>query len=103
MALYLRHVIHGDQILAEMERDVIDGDPHITDCTLSISLCPFHVHRELLVSVVAVGGQVVFTHARELVHVAIERLEVLTAPCAADAADMVANWEKYKSVENSLS
>lgn len=89
--MYLRQAIHSDQMLAEVEGLVIDGDHHITDCRLSISLCPLHVHRELLVGVVAVGGQVVLTHTRELVHVTIKRLEVLSAPCAADAADMVAN------------
>lgn len=58
------------------------------------------MHREFPVGLVAVGNQVVFTQTRELVHITIECLEVLSAPCAADAADMVASWEKYKSVES---
>ncbi len=92
MALYSRKVVHSDQAVAEVERKVVDGDHHITDRRLSTVLRPPHVHWELLVEFVTVGGQVVFTHTRELEHVTIKRLEVLSAPCAADAADMVANW-----------
>ncbi len=103
MAFYLRKVIHGDQALGEAEWKVIDDDPHITHCRVSIFHFPPHVHWELLVGLVAVWGQVVFTHTRELVHITIKRLEVLSAPCAADAADMVANCGRFLSVENSLS
>lgn len=95
MAFYLRKVIHGDQALGEVEWKVIDGDHHITDCRVSIILFPLHVHWELLVGLVAVWDQVVFTHTRELVHITIKRLEVLSSPCAADAADMVVNCGRF--------
>lgn len=88
---YSRDVIHSDHVLAEVEQKVVDGDHHMTDCRVSIFDRPPHVHRELLVGLVAVGGQVVLTRARELKHISVKRLEVLPAPCAADAAHMVAN------------
>lgn len=90
-----RQAIHSDQALAEVERNVIDGDHHITDCRAFIILFPLHVHGELLVGLVAVGGQVVLTHTGELVHITIKCLEVLSAPSAADAADMVSNWGRF--------
>lgn len=89
---YLREVIHSDHVLGEVEQKVIDGDHHMTDCRVSIVVFPLHVHGELLVvGLVAVGDQVVLTHTGELVHITVKRLEVLSAPGAADAADMVAN------------
>lgn len=88
----LRQVVHSDHILAEVKCKIGDGDHHITDCRVSIVFIPLHVHRELWEGVMAVGDQVVFTHARKLVHITIERLEVLPAPCATDAAHMVTDW-----------
>lgn len=40
----------------------------------------------------AVRDQVVFAQTGELVDIAVKRLEVLSAPCAADAADVVVTW-----------
>lgn len=37
----------------------------------------------------AVGDQVVLAQTGELVDIAVKRLEVFSAPCAADAADVV--------------
>lgn len=95
MAFYLREVIHSDHVLGKVKQKVIDGDHHMTDCRVSIFVFPLHVHGEILVGLVAVGGQVVLTHTRELVHSSVKCLEVLSAPCAADAADMVANWVSF--------
>lgn len=97
---YLREVIHSDHVLGEVEQKVVDGDHHVTDCRVSVCVLPLHVHGELLVGLVAIGHQVVLTHTRELVHITVKRLEVLSAPCAADAADVVVNWG---CVEDSLS
>lgn len=97
MVFYLREVVHSDHVLGEVEQKVIDGDQHVTDCRVSIFVLPLHVHRELPVGLVAVGDQVVLAHAGELVHIAVKRLKVLSAPCAADAADMVRNWGRLET------
>ena len=86
---YLHFAINPDRVLGQMKVKVADGDPYITDGRVATSLTPLHPHRELLVRPVAVGGQSVFTHARELVQLSIKGLEVLPAPGAADAVDMV--------------
>lgn len=88
---YLRLAIHSGEVLSEVEGEVTDGDHYVTDRGVSTSHLPLHVHGELLVRPTAVWGQVVFTQTRELVHITIEGLEVLSAPCAADAVDMVEN------------
>lgn len=88
---HLREVIRSDHVLGDVEQKVIDGDHHVTDLRVSIFVFPLHVHGELLVGLVAIGNQVVLTHTRKLVHIAVKRLEVLSAPRAADVADMVAN------------
>lgn len=87
---YLRVVIHNDHVFGEVEEEFIDGDRHMADCRVSIIVFSLQVHRELLVGLVAVGDQVVLTHTRELVNITVKRFEVLSAPRAADAADMVA-------------
>lgn len=63
----------------------------MTDCRVSIQHFPPDVHRELLGGLVAVGDQVVLAQTGELVDIAVKGLEVVSAPCAADAADMVLN------------
>lgn len=90
-----RDVVQSHQGFGEAEGEVVDGDHHVADCGVSIVLFPPQVHRELLEGAVAVGHQVVLAHAGELVHVAVKGLEVLSAPRAADAADVVANWGRH--------
>lgn len=90
-----RNVVQSDQGFGEAEGEVVDGDHHVADCGVSIVLFPPQVHRELLEGVVAVGHQVVLAHAGELVHVTVKGLEVLPAPRAADAADVVTNWGRH--------
>lgn len=68
---------------------LVDGDHHVTDCRVPVHNFPPDVHRELLEGLVAVGDQVVLAQAGELVDIAVKGLEVLSAPCAADAADVV--------------
>jgi len=47
------------------------------------------MNRELANEALAVRHQVILAHARELINVPIERLEVEVSPHAADAVDMV--------------
>lgn len=63
----------------------------MTDCGLPVHNFLPDVDRELLGGLVAVGHQVVLAQTRELVDIAVKRLEVISAPRAADAADMVVN------------
>lgn len=74
-----------------MNQELVDGDHHVADGGAPTVLLPPHMHWELLEGTVTVGHQVVLARARELEHVAVKRLEVLAAPGAADAADMVTN------------
>lgn len=74
-----------------MKGKLIDVDSHITDCRVSVHNFPPDVHREILGGLVAVGDQVVLAQTREMVDITVKRLEVFSAPCAADAADMVVN------------
>lgn len=74
-----------------MEGKLVDVDSHMTDCRVSVQDLPPDVHRELLGGLVAVGDQVVLAQTGELVDIAVKRLKVFSAPCAADAADMVVN------------
>lgn len=63
----------------------------MADYGVSLQNGPPHVHRELLGGLVAVGDQVVLAQTGELVDIAVKGLEVFSAPCAADAADVVVN------------
>lgn len=66
----------------------------MTECRVSVQNFLPDVHRELPGGLVAVGDQVVLAQTGELVHIAVKRLEVFSAPCAADAADMVVNCRR---------
>ena len=72
-----------------MEHKVVDGDNQLVDRGVAVYQALLDVHREFSVHLVAVGHQVVSTQAGELVHVPVKRLEVVPAPGAADAVDMV--------------
>lgn len=106
--LYLHLTVENNETLGDVEQQVVDGDHHIADCGLSIHFCSFQMHWKLLVELMAVWDQVVFAQPRKLEHVSVKSLEVLSAPCAADAADMVANWKgqiesrKVKTIINLL-
>lgn len=90
VGFYSRDVILSDMALTEVESKLTDGDHQITDCRVSVMLFPLHVHRKVLGGLVAVISQFVFTHTRELVHISIKRLEVISAPGAAGVSHMVA-------------
>lgn len=89
--MHSRNVVHSDQGFSEANQELVDGDHHVSDGGASTVLFPLYVHGEFLEGTVTVGHQVVLACAGELEHVAVKRLEVLAAPGAADAADMVAN------------
>ena len=72
-----------------MEHKVVDGDHQLLNRGVAVHHALLDVHRELLVHLLAVGHQVVSAQAGELVHVPVKRLEVVPAPGAADAVDMV--------------
>lgn len=74
-----------------MNQELVGSDHHVADGGASMVLVPPQVHWELLEGTVTVRHQVVLARAGELEHVAVKRLEVLAAPGAADAADMVTN------------
>lgn len=93
-AIHSRNVVHSDQGFTKVNRELIDGDHHVTDGGVSVVLRPPQVHRELLEGTVTIGHQVVLAHAGELEHISVKCLEVLAAPGAADAADVVPNWER---------
>lgn len=61
----------------------------MTDSGVPVQNLPPDVHGELLEGLVAVGDQVVLAQTGELVDIAVKRLEVFSAPRAADAADVV--------------
>lgn len=86
---YSRIAVQGHAALGQVEHKVVDGDHHLVHLGVAVHLVPLNVHRELLVGLVAVGHQVVAAQPGELVHVTVERLEVVPAPCAADAVDVV--------------
>lgn len=95
-SIHSRLVVHSHQGLGEADRELVDGDHHVADGGgASGTLAPPQVHRELLEGAVAVGHQVVLARAGELEDVAVKGLEVLAAPGAADAADVVPNWERW--------
>lgn len=80
-----------------MEYKVIDSDHQVADSRIPLHLFPLDVNRKLLIGLMAIRHQVVFTGARELVHITIKCLEVVSAPCATDAADVVTNWKFQKT------
>lgn len=84
-------MVHGHHGFRQANRELVDGDHHVADGGASVALLPPQVHRELLEGAVAIGHQVVLAQAGELEDVAVKGLEVLAAPSAADAADMVPN------------
>lgn len=86
-----RNAVDSQRVFGEAKGKLLDVDSQMTDCRVSVQNSPPDVHRELLGGLVAVGHQVVLAQTGELVDIAVKRLEVLSAPCAADAADMVAN------------
>lgn len=86
-----QNAVDSERVFGEAKGKLVDVDGQVSDGRVSVQNLPPDVHRKLLGGLETVGHQVVLAQTGELVDIAVKRLEVVSAPGAADAADMVAN------------